>query len=202
MSLSGLQTGRSPLYMDNAVHRHFAPTGCTKCNHAMFDSKMMTSQRGHLFTDNVTRRHVVPSRHLIEHPYDTVTGRCEGGRGEIWPNSNKHPVICFDLTAATWRAGSCSPQAHDADDAGSCDDKRYASRLYATSHSPLYDVMGVTVTPGMGQCCAPTFQARLKFTRHVLPLSRYGPGSGTESPSEFNHLFIGPLPTFPENSRT
>jgi len=33
--------------------------------------------------------------------------------------------------------------------------------------------------------------------RHVLPVSRSGSGSG--SPPKFDHLFIGPLPTFPEN---
>jgi len=39
----------------------------------------------------------------------------------------------------------------------------------------------------VGQCIRPP--------RHVLPVSQYGYGS----PPKFGHLFIGPLPTFPEN---
>ena len=52
-------------------------------------------------------------------------------------------------------------------------------------------------TRSTGQCMPPP--------KHVLPVSRYGSRSGSGfvsgswSPPKFNSLFIGPLPTFPDN---
>jgi len=47
------------------------------------------------------------------------------------------------------------------------------------------------ITRSTGQCVPPQ--------RHILPVSQYGSIYGSELPPKFNHLFVGQLPTFPEN---